>query len=282
MIKSYFKFLFFICLFSINAYSQKKDVQSGDPNDLDQKFIPDKNSILNSTNSSSTSSRGGGRIDPVKNIFKFNLALLGRSTASIFYEHPFGKVVSVEAGLGLCYNRDFMQNVFSGVSEDAFDISSTSKYLPLSTILTNSIYSGSHSVFLSGAVKLYVTDDAPEGGYISFNMRYYSNSLLLNATDNALINNGSPATSTDVTVRNLGFNIVYGYQFVGSGKNVSVVNDFYIGFGMRRSAYDGITTNTGIVNPNTGSYQTLWVPDGSTQTSLAPVFLIGYCLGFGF
>lgn len=276
MIKSYLKFLLFICLFSIQAYSQKKDIQSGDPNDLDQKYIPDKNSILNSVNSSSSSSRGG-RTELVKNIFKINLALLGRSAATVFWEHPFGKVVSVEAGLGLCYNRDYMQSVFSGAFADAFagGTSTTQRYVTLPTMLTSSTYVGGPSIFLSGGVKLYFSDDAPEGSYFQFNMRYYANNLQLNEQGSATINGNS-----GFTVKNLGFNIIYGYQVIGGGKNVCLVNDFYMGFGLRKTSYDGFTIATG--TNNFGSLQTYWIPDGTTQSALAPVFLIGYCLGFGF
>ena len=275
MKKIYSLFLLFIFLHSISIYSQKKDVQTGDPNDLDQKFVPDKSSILNSVNSTSTSS--GHREGSVKNIIKFNLALLGRGTAAVFWEHPFGKVVSVEGGLGLCFDKDYMQGVFAGAFADAFDNgNNTSKYVPLSTLLNGATFAGGPNAYLSGAVKLYFTDDAPEGSYFSFNMRYYTNNLQVNPTNSPLLQG-----SSDITVKNLGFNALFGYQFIGGGKNVSLVNDFYFGFGLRRTAYDGIQVFSG-VSPLTGGSQTTWTPDGTTQTNLAPVFLIGYSLGFGF
>jgi hypothetical protein len=274
--KTYLQYLIFICLFSINTFSQKKDVQLGDPNDLDQKYVPDKNSVLNSVNSVSNSS--GNRDIAVKNIIKFNLTLLGRGAATVFWEHPFGKVVSLEGGLGLCFNRDFMQSVFAGAFADAFSNNGTyTKYLPLNKILTSSIYAGTPSVFVSGGVKLYFADDAPEGSYFSFNIRYYANNLQLTPPEGSntqLIGNSS------VSVRNLSFNVIYGYQVVSGGKNVSFVNDFYFGFGMRRTGFDGVTTYSG--TNNNGGFQTTWAPDGTTQSSLAPVFLFGYSLGFGF
>lgn len=274
MIKTFFQYLILLNLFSLNVFSQKNNVESGDPNDLDQKFVPDKNSILNSVNSASSSS--SNKDVAVKNIVKFNLTLLGRGIAPFFWEHPFGKVASFEVGLGLCFNRDFIQNLMAGVVADAFDNGTESKYLTLNKILINSTNASGPSVFLSGGIKLYYNDDAPDGSYFSFNMRYYTNNLALNPPEGTqLIGNSS------LSVRNLSFNAIYGYQLIGGGKNISVINDFYFGIGIRRTGYDGVTNFSG-TNAITGAYQTIWTPDGTTQSSLAPVFLFGYCLGFGF
>jgi hypothetical protein len=273
--KNFFKYLLFICLFGTQVFAQKQVTQTGDPNDLDERFVPDKNSTLNSSNDSKASSNNSDAT--LKNVIKFNLALLGRSTAAFSWEHPFGKIVSVEASLGVCFAQDYLQKTFSEVA-DAFNLNQGSKYVSLTNLLSNSTYSGP-SPFLAAGLKLYFSDDAPEGSYVHINMRYSTNNLTY--APNIDYNSGIVSGSSDLTLKNLGFNFMYGYQLVSGNKKVSFIQDFYAGFGLRRTGYTGFQS-TQQTNPNTGNYQTIYIADGTTQAVISPVFLIGYCLGFGF
>jgi hypothetical protein len=275
MIKISFKFLLLICLFNAHLIcSQNQGTQAGEPNDLDQAFVPDKNSVLNSVGSyASNTSSGPNAV--LKNIIKVTPTLLGRSIAAVTWEHTFGKTMSLEGSIGASYGRDYIQAAFAGVENDAFSGNSgTQKYVPLSTILSNASNVGGATLFVSGGVKFYFTDIAPEGSYFQFNVRYYSNNLQYTPD-----NGSTPVVgNSTVSVRNLGLNIIYGYQIV-SGRNSNFVQDLYFGFGLRRTAYDGFSIQT---TSNTYGTQTVYVSDGSTQTSLGPTFLLGYALGFGF
>lgn len=276
--KNYFKILLFICLLASSVYAQNRanpGLQTGDPNDLDEKYIPEKNSILNSANNSKTTS--GNSIQPdIKNVFKFNLALLGRSTAAVFWEHPFGKLLSLETGLGVCFAQDYMQKTFSEVS-DGFTTNDNSGHLKLHDVLSSSTYA-SPSPFLSAGLKLYFTDDAPDGSYVNFNLRYSTNNLTYvpNNENGFVAISGSP----DVTVKNLGFNFVYGYQLLSGTGKAAFIQDFYAGFGIKHTGFTGFASQN-YYNAALGQYQTVYFSDGSTQSVLAPVFLIGYSLGFG-
>ncbi|MFI5142010.1 MAG: hypothetical protein ACHQII_06605, partial [Bacteroidia bacterium] len=142
MIKNSFKFLLFACLFSIQLFAQVQKPGTpvgGDPNDLDEKFLPDKNSILNSSYTSK-SSTGNSRESSVHNLVKFNLGLLARSTAAFSWEHPFGKLVSVEGSLGLTYGQDFCQKTFSEVFDGLS--SNQSNHVTLYNLLRNATYAG--------------------------------------------------------------------------------------------------------------------------------------------
>jgi len=276
MIKNSFKFLLFACLFSIQIFAQVQKPGTpvgGDPNDLDEKFLPDKNSILNSSYTSK-SSTGNSRESSVHNVVKFNLGLLLRSTAGFSWEHPFGKLVSVEGSLGLTYGQDYCQKVFSQVL-DAF-ATNQDNHVRLSLLLSNSTYSGP-TPFIGAGIKLYFSNDAPEGGYFHFNIRYSGNNLIYapnaNGNTNAIVS-GSP----DLSVRNLGFNFIYGYQIVSGTKNVSFVQDLFVGFGFRKTSYTGFQTTT---SNNQSQFQTVYVADGTTLSVVQPVFVLGYCLGFG-
>jgi hypothetical protein len=276
MIKNSLKHLLFICLLSTQVFAQKEGTQSGDPNDLDFKFIPDKNSILNSAKDSKTSSDKYSERN-VKNIIKYNFALLGRSTVAFAWEHAFGDLMSVEAGLGVCVGQDYMQKTFAPVVADVFYSNSNS--VKLSDLLSNSVYS-SPSLFLSAGTKLYFTNDAPYGSYVHFNIRYSTNNLTYMPNNNNLNNNILLVGSPDVTIKNLGFNVIYGFQIISGNSKASVTHDFYAGFGIRRSTYnDFIMTST--TNSN-GNYQEEYINSGNTRSIIEPVVLIGYCLGLGF
>jgi hypothetical protein len=275
MIKTSFKFLLFACLFSIQILAQVPKPGTyvgGDPNDLDEKFLPDKNSILNSSNNSKTNT-GNSRESSIHNVIKFNLGLLARSTAAFEWEHPFGKMVSVQGSLGLTYGQDFCQKTFSAL----FDLgSSQGSRVSLNQLLTNATFASSTAFFGVGA-KAYFSADAPEGGYFHFNIRYSGNNLIYNPNVNgntSVIVSGSP----DLSVRNLGFNFIYGYQIVSGNKNVSFVQDLFVGFGFRKTSYTSFQ-KTQSNNPN--QFQTVYMADGATLSAIQPVFMLGYCLGFG-
>ncbi len=277
--KTISKTLIFICFFITQVYAQQQTnqgVQTGDPNELDEKFVPDKNSILNSANNSKTTSSDYSQ-PTVKNIIKFNLALLGRSTFAIAYEHPFGNLLSVEGALGVCFGQDYMLKSFAQVG-DAFNTHDVSNQVKLSDLLSNSSYSGSPSPFLSAGLKLYFSDEAPEGSYVHFNMRYSTNNLTY--TPNPY-NGGYLAGNSDLTIKNLGFNLIYGYQIVvGSGKG-GFVQDLYAGFGIRHTGYTAFNISS-YTNTTTGNYQQVYSSDGTTRSVIQPILVIGYCLGFGF
>src|ERR1700756_4489838 len=273
MIKNSLKYLLFICFFSLQVFAQKEDIQTGDPNDLDFKFLPDKNSILNSSKDSRVSPDRENAKN-VKNIIKYNFALLGRSTIAFSWEHAFGSVMSLEGGLGVCIGQDYIQKTLAPVGADIFNNNSNS--VTLSDLLANSTYS-SPSPFLSIGTKLYFTGDAPYGSYVHFSMRYSTNNLTyMPDYQNNTIFLGSP----DLTIKNLSFNFIYGFQIITDVNKVSITHDFYTGFGNRRTSYNDIAITS--TTNSYGNYQNEYINTGNTRSSIEPVVLIGYCLGLGF
>ena len=271
MKKTVLPFLILFYLLPLYAYTQKQDIPVGDPNDLDFRFVPDKSSILNSSHSSAFGSSESSNVS-LKNVFKFNLLLVGRSVAAFSWEHPFGKIVSLEGSMGLCYGQDILQKTFSAASS-GFSQTQSSQYVGLNTLLTNSTFAGSPNLFLSGGPKFYFSDDAPKGSYFQLNIRYYSNGLNLTSSDVQIIG------SSNYSVRNLSLNFIYGYQIVsGSSSKAHLVQDLNIGFGFIHTSYNGVTTGTNTSNYGTFSY---WMQDGTRQSFSAPVFVFSYCLGFG-
>lgn len=272
--KNSFKCLLFICLLCTQVYAQKTTIQPGDPNDLDERFVPDKNSVLNSAHDSKTSSDKYG-ITSVHNVIKFNLGLLARSTAAFEWEHPFGKIVSVQGALGVTFGQDYCQRVFSEVVEGLGN--NQDKYIQEYQLLSNSTYAAP-TIFVGAGAKFYYSDDAPEGGYFHFNIRYSGNNLTYdpnaNGNTNAIVS-GSP----DVSVRNLAFNFIYGYQIVSGTSHVSFVQDLFVGFGFRKTSYTGFQITSS--NNSQGYQQTVYYADGSTISHIQPVFVFGYCLGVG-
>jgi hypothetical protein len=275
--KNSFKYLLFICLFGTHVFAQKQTTQTGDPNDLDERFVPDKNSVLNSANDSKNTSDKSYKNS--NNAIKFNLALLGRSTVAFEWEHAFGDIVAIQAGLGICVGQDLMQKTFAGEISDAFDLGSRNgNYVKLSEIFANSAFN-SPSPYLAAGLKLYFSGEAPEGSYVHFNLRYSTNNLSYAQTSQNYNNNVVFVGSPDITIKNLGFNLIYGYQVVSGSGKYSFVNDFYAGFGIRSSTYNAL--NITQVNNANGNYQTEYVNTGTMRSSIIPVVLLGYSLGFG-
>jgi hypothetical protein len=270
MAKLYLRATLLFCSLSLGLFSQEQDSPIGLPNDLDRLYVPGKNSILNSSYSISTASHES---TPVKNIVKFNLTLLTRSTFAFFWEHPITKLTSFEAGLGATYGMDYMQKTFSEVTED-FGGANNNGSLKLYTLLQNSSYSGSPGPFVSGGMKIYYSDDAPEGSYISFNIRYSKYNLTYDQNNGTAIG-GSP----DYSVKNLCFNLTSGHQFISKslGKG-SFVQDLYMSVGLRKVTYGGFT----LPSSNSSYNQNTYVNSGLDITQMQPVILLGYTLGLGF
>lgn len=274
MMRSYIRAALIFSFLSLGLFAQEPTEPVGMPNDLDQQYVPGKNSILNSANTNLNAASRSYESSPVKNVIKFNALLLARSTASVFWEHKISSAFSVEGGLGVCYGVDYMQKMFAEMG-DAFGGNSNYNKVKLNTLLQNSTYSGSPGPFLSLGAKFYFSYDAPDGPYFSFNLRYAKYNMMYNTDpNNGAVIIGDP----NFDVKNFGFNIIYGYQIVSnSGGKASFVQDLFMGFGVKKTSY------TGFYYPSNGSNnQPGYVNSGTDISQVQPAVILGYTLGFGF
>ncbi len=258
----------------LHLFSQEPGTPIGLPNDLDQQYVPDKNSILNSVNNS-TASSGGSESSIIKNVIKFNVSLLSRSTAAFFWEHSVSKAISLEGGVGGCFGVDYMQKMFSELG-DGYGGNNNNNKLMLSKLLQNSTYAGSPSPFLSAGARFYFANDAPEGAYFSFSVRYASYNMTYNQdANNGMVVSGDP----NFFVKNLGFNFLYGFQSSSdSWSRGGFVQDVFMGISIRKTSYTGFY----FPSSNSSGGQPITLNRGADISQIQPVFLMGYSIGFGY
>lgn len=265
--------IFILC---IVAGSLKAQQTPGSPNALDNQFVPDKNSVFNSEGNA-----GDGKDDDsysdINNIVKFNIGLLARSIAAFQYERRISDQITLEAGLGTCFNRDFVLSV----SSEIFGIGRSNNEIGAYELMTNSNFGG-NSLYSSFSFRLrydsYYWESEP---YFEINTRLYSNKFDMtpiveeynspNYTSAVLV--GTP----DVTVRNTCINLIYGIQLVTDGK-IATTHDFYTGFGMRSLSFNKVIRDNDV--NNTGIYT--YTNTSEKIKAMGFSFVCGYAFGFGF
>ena len=250
----------------------------GTPNELDKLFVPDKNSIFNS--SGKTGDDNSNPSIDVKNVISFNPIMLPRGIAAFYYQRRLNDQISLQGGLGSCFNKDRILSFVSGITDDfANNNSNTQSTLLLNRIMQSADFS-STSLFASFSLRLnwtsYYWDYTP---YFEINTRYYSNKLKLSQ----LSDGGSAEQiegTPDVTIKNICFNLIYGFQYLTEGK-IKTSHDFYFGMGMRSTSYDKFSSST-VQTPGNYSSYTLYTETSARATSFAPSFIMGYAFGIGF
>ena len=276
----YFFFLFFIS--SLCAFSQDNPLEK---NEQDKIYTPDKNSIFyNGGNNSSDRTIDESEIH---NAVKFNPGLLVRSVAAVFYERNITNGITVQGGLGSCYNMDKLMAV--GVDAD-LGLSNTKSTLPLSEIITTGRFVSGGNLFTAASVRFfyenyYTSYESFNSGYFEIGLKFYSNNIRVDDNTSAYYlnnNNYNLTTGGLVTIRNAVYQITYGYELYTRGK-VKTTHDFYIGLGVRNTSYNLFKLEDMYLTNQQGQSQLVAVNVKSTQreSTVLPAFMLGYVFGFG-
>lgn len=267
----------FIFCFKVNAQ------QAPAPNELDNLYTPDKNSLFNSNSSTGSSGSSGGSSDMTL-AFKFNPGFLIRNTAAVFTQYWLSDGIGLEGGLGYCYNKD---NLMSLVSYSDMTLKETSSSLSLGEILERGNYSSGPNIFTSLSTRFYWSNYYNDNNYyFEIGTRYYNNTITIppsssdpnSSSYDYNVIKGNPRLS----VRSWVFNMNYGLQFTTDG-SVRTVHDFYLGFGVRSTSYNIFDMEERVVN-NYGYSTSEYVHEKtvSRESVLVPVVLLGYVFGLGF
>lgn len=259
-------FTLLVCSSSLLLNAQEE--QPGLPNDLDKMFVPDKNSIFNSEKNDEDGS--DYLLVDVKNIIKFNPAMLPRSIAAFYYERRLSEQFSLQGGLGICFNKD---RVMGSIADDWAYGSDGNSSVRLALIMQYGLYN-EPSLFASIAVKLHWENPHSWNAmpYFEMSTRYYENKLKVSK-----IGYGTMDGSPIVTVRNVSYTLVYGRQYLTEGK-IRTSHDFYVGIGMKTVSFDRFIS-TEIVSP---PYGTLHTKTAERTKIPSALIVAGYVFGIGF
>ena len=183
-----------------------------------------------------------------KNIFKWNIGMLGRGAFEMDFERCISKKFTVEAGAGVTY-IDLMGEAFAANSDFSFD-NATLKYGPL----------------LTCDLKFYPkTVFGFEGTYISVPFRirnYYSTQKLSYYVNNIQV------TNTFNRNRNHSeYGFIVGYQ---SGDYWDLTWDYFFGIGINSS------------NSSIPVYDDNDIPHQNSEHKVLPVIFFGFKMGFPF
>lgn len=265
-----------ISILCIVGGSIKAQQTPGAPNELDNQFVPDKNSVFNSEGNAGEAKDDDSYSD-INNIIKFNIGLLARSIAAFQYERRISDQITLEAGLGTCYNRDYVLSV----SSEIFGFRRSNNEIGVSELMTSSDFGGK-SLYSSFSFRLrydsYYWESEP---YFEINTRYYSNKFDITPIVNEYNSSYNGASilvgTSDITVRNTCINLIYGIQIVTDGK-IATTHDFYTGFGMRSLSFNKVIRDYD--SNNTGIYT--YTNTSERVKGMGFSFVCGYAFGFGF
>ncbi|MEO8760782.1 MAG: hypothetical protein ABI388_06060 [Bacteroidia bacterium] len=290
--------VFFILLLSSSSFvfsqNHTPNEATGLPNDLDSKYTPDKNSLLNASSDVYNPGSNNPDATTIKNVVTFDIVNLGRSQATFYYERALHKMLSAQVGIGTTFAKDQIQQTFIPVGITLFANNNNLNYnnngnssLSLTDILKNSA-NNKLGIFLAASLKIYVAGKAPKGVFFQVGTTYAVSNLQLtdnNSSGYSVINsNGTVYTTSspaNIIVKNLNFNFNWGYQFiVGVGK-VKFVNTVYAGIGLKKITYTNVGEGNSIYNNNTGNYSYSYIIDGSQRTIIVPSMIFGFSIGLG-
>jgi hypothetical protein len=281
-----YKYIIAVMTFCSITVAQVKVVQPGTPNDLDQKFTPGTNSVLNNQNSDGGgSSDNSGSDAEFDNVVKNNLAFWPRNIAAFGYERFFSEYISLEAWVGLAFKKDIVFGTMGSQSDMIFENGPAVSVLSLQSIYKYGKNNGV-SPYLGASLKIHYSgiwsywyDE--NNSYIEIGVRSYSNKL--DVASYALLNpNGSDAVSfsgsTDVKVKHINYVMNYGLRFTTDGK-IKTSHELYTGFGLRLMTYDAFSSEQ--INNGFG-YSEVYRKNGEQQKTMTLMYVLGYILGFGF
>jgi|GEM_PF-4712858 len=292
--------LFFILFLSCSSFvfsqNHKSDESTGLPNELDNKYTPDKTSLLNSSTDAYITSYRGSNESNIKNVVSFDITNLARSTVSFYYERAFNKILAAQVGIGATLAKDEVQQTFVPVGlsvfsngDDNYNSATGGTTETLTNILKQSSYTKT-GIFLAAGLKLYVSGTAPKGIFFQVGTTYaVSNLQFTENNGNVLYTTNSsgapiagPLTSVPIIVKNLNFNFTWGYQFVVGVGKVKFVNSVYAGIGIKKITYTNVVDYNSNYNSNTGAYSTPYTGvDGTQKTAIMPSLIIGFSIGCG-
>ena len=306
-LKKRLKLILGILALPVIIYAQQND-QKLPTNELDQQYIPNKNSILNSGKDGLESSKNRDDIS-IKNAIQFNPGLLIRKQFALFYERGLNSNISLQAGLGTVFGIDPIMAVVSQVDINTSNtpsagVGGNSNVINLSQILQSASIQQGANPFISVNFKFYTGtyggiwsnfgygnnrtnySEAFEGGYFQLGIRFYSMNVIMDAqTFNNTNSDYYLATNTSVNVRSTYYTMTYGRQITTSGK-LKTTHDFYAGAGVRVSSYDGFDTRTETVQTgniyNPTATENVLFKSSTRQGGYFFAFLFGYVFGFGF
>jgi hypothetical protein len=211
-------------------------------NELDKMYTPDKNSIFNRGEGSNASKSEDSPDIEFKNSIKFNVALLIRNTAAFFYERALSDVISIQVGLGNCYDKDPILT-FSSASE--MNLTEPNSTIRLYTImdLGNVTSSG---MFGSFSLKFYFSNyynsnTVLDGGYFELGLRRSNLSLTIPSTPPPYSVDYPILYQSSVQFRSMSYYISWGYTFFTRGK-IKTTHDFYGAIGIRNVYYSAFTS----------------------------------------
>jgi len=241
-------------------------------NELDNIYTPSNSSVLNSANSSASSSYG---TDRPSYCFKISPFIIARGIASLQFEKKVNDVFALNAGLGF----DFANDMFLRIGlESPYSADTEESSIQLSSILDQNESKRKSSIYLSASAKFYFEGDSWytaslmdlifsslewDESYIELNYRYQRNSFMLPALYFDL------AADQAYSFNNNMFNFIYGHSYSTTGK-VKTTHEVYTGLGLRFLNYKNFEYN--------GFNHALTEKDGQFLT---PSILLGYNFGIG-
>ena len=248
-------------------------------NELDLQYAPKGSGPL-SIESKSKSSGSSSNINDAKNFIKFSPTLISRSIAALYYERNFHENFSLQAGIGLNFNKDrlfsllgsnmlFSESTNLQGEESMADVLSASEHQKMAAYF----YIAPKFIFES-----YLFDGS---SYIELAFVNFANKLNYAVPNN----NYSYSSSVILGSRNLNYNynlftLKYGYQILTDTKLITS-HEFFFTAGYRMITYNPVI-KTEIDDPN-NYYNTIQQYTVSSIKSSKPTFMfgVGYTFGIG-
>ncbi len=241
-------------------------------NELDNIYTPSNNSVLNSANSSASSSYDSDRPNYC---FKLSPFIFARGVSSLQFEKKINSFFALNTGLGFNFANDMF--LLIGL-ESPYSTDTEESSISLSSYFDQNRAKRKSSIYLSASAKFYFEGDSWytaslmdlifssldwDESYIELNYRYQRNSFMLPAEYFDL------AADQAYSFNNNMFNFIYGHSYTTSGK-VKTTHEVYTGFGLRfvnykNFAYDGVNN----------------VLTGKNGQFFTPSILLGYNFGIG-
>lgn len=271
------RLLFFVfTTAALSLFAQKKGAT---PNRLDEQYVPGNNSIFNSEGASSDGNNRSSNDDmEINYTMKANPLMAFRGVFPLYYERFLTDYLSLQAGLGICFNKDIVMVTASNV----FSVEDAKSSISISEMITTFDYSGDKTLYFSLTGRFYIDTYSDQGTYMELGVRYQQFDLLYKKEVSPQ-DKFSQIQGTRVDVTTVNFPFIWGYQKY-FGNNFKSVHDFYVGLGIKNISYDAFKYEK-ITIPSTQNTSGKIEIDVHTKTSreslLVPAFLMGYSLGFG-
>ena len=170
-------------------------------------------------------------------------------------EKPLTDFLTIEGGAGLTFSPAIngVQSIYTELFNSPSSIGCSSpnfgpeaNYCDQDDYSNFNIRSTKPGVWLTGSLKFYFYNDAPDDFYISLNLRYSTNRFdVQKAIPTEIPLQRDPSSLQSESVGNLDYTVRFGFQSLYS----PLVSDFFIGIGLRRAnhnrldiGFDGATS----------------------------------------